>query len=72
MTGKLSLLLTVAVVVGLVIALNNCGKKGQLEPPPKDEQKTSLFAEPHGEGLILRQAQEEARDQTPHAGLVEA
>ncbi|MGD9537637.1 MAG: hypothetical protein AB7P52_19065 [Alphaproteobacteria bacterium] len=46
MIGKLSLLLTVAVVVGLVIALNNCGKKGPLEPPPKDEQKTSLLAEP--------------------------
>ena len=77
MINKLSLLLTIVVVIGLVIALNNCGKKGALEPPPKDEQKTSLVAEPRAvatraDGLILRQTQDEAKDQSPHAELVEA
>ena len=46
MINKLSLLLTIVVAIGLVIALNNCGKKSALEPPPKDEQKTSLVTEP--------------------------
>ena len=36
MIRKLSLLLTIAVAIGLVIALNRCGKKGQLERPPKE------------------------------------
>lgn len=36
MIRKLSLLLTIAVAVGLFIALGGCGKKGQLERPPKE------------------------------------
>lgn len=36
MIRKLSLLLTIALAIGLVIALNRCGKKGQLERPPKE------------------------------------
>lgn len=36
MIRKLSFLLTIAVVVGLAIALSNCGKKGKLEKPPAE------------------------------------
>ncbi len=36
MIRRLSLLLTIAVAIGLFIALGGCGKKGQLERPPKE------------------------------------
>ena len=36
MIRKLSLLLTIAVAVGLFIALGGCGKQGALERPPKE------------------------------------
>ncbi len=42
MIRKLSLLLTIAAVVGLVIALQGCGKKGGLERPPKDASAPAL------------------------------
>lgn len=37
MIRKLSLLLTVLAALGLVLAMANCGKKGPLEPPPKEK-----------------------------------
>ncbi len=37
MLRKLSLLLTVAAALGLLVALANCGKKGPLQPPPTTE-----------------------------------
>lgn len=36
MIRKLSFLLTLAVALGLAVALSKCGKKGKLEPPPKE------------------------------------
>lgn len=38
MIRKLSLLLTLAAALGLVVVLSNCGKKGALEPPPDSAQ----------------------------------
>jgi predicted small lipoprotein YifL len=42
---KLSLLLTIVVALGLALALSRCGKKGSLEPPPKE--KAALQIETH-------------------------
>lgn len=36
MLRKLSLLLTIAVALGLVAALASCGVRGPLEPPPAE------------------------------------
>jgi len=44
MIRKLSFLLTVALALGLVIALSNCGKKGKLEKPPAE---TSALTDDH-------------------------
>jgi len=43
---KLSLLLTVAVALGLVLALSKCGKKGALESPPKKESALVVESRP--------------------------
>lgn len=37
MIRKLSLLLTILAALGLVVAVAGCGKKGPLEPPPKED-----------------------------------
>ncbi len=42
MIRKLSLLLTIALALGLFIALSGCGKKGQLERPPKEASAFAL------------------------------
>jgi len=36
MIRKLSLLMTIIVAIGLVVALSSCGRKGPLEPPPAE------------------------------------
>ena len=36
MVRKLSLLLTIAAALGLIVAMSSCGKKGPLEPPPAE------------------------------------
>lgn len=41
MIRKLSLLLTLAAALGLVVVLSNCGKKGDLEPPPESAALTT-------------------------------
>ena len=40
MIRKLSLLLTVAAALGLVVAMAGCGKKGGLERPPAEAAVT--------------------------------
>jgi len=41
MMRKLSLFLTLAAALGLVVVLSGCGKKGSLEPPPESAQASS-------------------------------
>ena len=36
MVRKLSLLLTIAAALGLIVALSSCGRKGPLDPPPAE------------------------------------
>ena len=46
MIRKLSLLLTVAAALGLVVALSSCGRKGPLEPPPAEPPSAEAPAPP--------------------------
>ena len=41
MIRKLSVLLTIVVVIGLAIALSRCGKKSALDAPPKSSALVS-------------------------------
>jgi predicted small lipoprotein YifL len=43
MFRKLSLLLTVAAALGLVVAMSGCGKKGGLEKPPAEAAIAAPF-----------------------------
>lgn len=40
MLRKLSLLLTIAAALGLIVALASCGVRGPLEPPPAEAAST--------------------------------
>ena len=45
MMRKLSLLLTIAAALGLIVALSSCGRKGPLEPPSA-EASAEAWAQP--------------------------